>query len=118
MEEKNEMICKDWCDMTPIDYLNDICYLVLNEFDSLVDKDLWESYFRGVKKALEESEEIKKKIKALDKALDLLKQKRDNAQRDLENIDVVSYIERINKIEAYTDCIATIEAELGRLKGE
>ena len=64
-----------------------------------------------------ETEKIRiafEKAQALDRALELFKQKRENAQRDLENKDVVSYIELITQIDTYTDCIATIEDEMGR----
>ena len=67
----------------------------------------------------EEKEELKKKIKALDKALEILKQKRDNAQNDFKNLkcekeNVGMHIALKNQIDTYTDCIATIEAEMGR----
>ena len=39
-----------------------------------------------LEKALEEREELKKKIKAFDKTLELLKQKRANAQNDFKNL--------------------------------
>ena len=65
----------------------------------------------------EEREELKKKIKALDKALEILKQKRDNAQNDFKNLkcekdNVGKHIALKNQIDTYTDCIATIEAEV------
>ena len=65
----------------------------------------------------EEKEELKKKIKALDKALELLKQKRDNAQNDFKNLkcekdNVGMHIALKNQIDTYNDCIATIEAEM------
>ena len=67
----------------------------------------------------EEKEELKKKIKALDKALEILKQKRDNAQNDFKNLkcekeNVGMHIALKNQIDTYTDCIVTIEAEMGR----
>ena len=73
----------------------------------------------------EEKEELKKQLNALnvrnaiDKALDLIKQKRDNAQNDFKNLkcekeNVDMHIALKNQIDTYTDCIATIEAEMGR----
>lgn len=70
--------------------------------------------------------------KAIDKALELLKQKRENAKLDLEKtskkyynlssdtdrqvvIDVGTEMETLRaSIDTYTDSISTIEAELGR----
>lgn len=67
------------------------------------------------------------KAQALDRALDLLKQKRENAQNDLESIKLDGFLNfeeydlKLNtkiklktQIATYTDCIATIEAEMGR----
>ena len=72
-----------------------------------------------IKVALEEREELKKKIKAFDKALEILKQKRDNAQNDFKNLkcekeNVGMHIALKNQIDTYADCIATIETEMGR----
>lgn len=81
-----------------------------------------------LKQALEENEELKNKAQAIEKALDLLKQKRENARLELESIKFDCYdFEKYNlkleakiklktQIDTYTDCIATIEAELGRGK--
>lgn len=77
--------------------------------------------YKLFKQALEENEELKKKIKALDKALDLIKQKRENAIQDLKLKTIKQHpIEELKllkeEIATYNDCIATIEAELGRGK--
>lgn len=83
--------------------------------------------------------ELERKSEALDKALDLIKQKRENAKLDLDsNYNTVNKFDRKlsltvfeimecreatkriealkNQIDTYADCIATIEAELGRVR--
>lgn len=83
-------------------------------------------------KALDKALELRQKfdLRAIDKALDLIKQKRENARLALESIKFDCYdFEKYNlkleakiklktQIDTYTDCILTIEAELGRLENE
>ena len=93
----------------------DIANQELKEICESIDKFVIPTF----EKALEEREELKKKIKAFDKALELLKQKRDNAQNDFKNLkcekeNVGMHIALKNQIDTYTDCIAIIEAEMGR----
>lgn len=59
-------------------------------------------------------QEAVKKAQAINKALELIKQKRDNAELDLEKGYVAPRDRLIGIIGAYTDCIITIETELGR----
>ena len=89
----------------------------LEENEKLEKKYNDEKFIRLVLE--EEREELKKKIKAFDKALELLKQKRDNAQNDFKNLkcekeNVGMHIALKNQIDTYADCIATIEIEMGR----
>lgn len=77
------------------------------------------------KKVLKEEIE---KAQALDTALDLIKQKRENAKLDLERLKKVitpqDFMSGLNinnrklqieeEIKTYTDCIITIETEMGR----
>ena len=73
---------------------------IINNLKSITEKDMLSNYYsqwnnpkkvlandiQVLEKALEEREELKKKIKAFDKTLELLKQKRDNAQNDFKNL--------------------------------
>ena len=110
-----ELPRSNWCD-----YNNKSRYakngIIEDDIDLgfAIDED-----YEIIKVALEEREELKKKIKAFDKALELLKQKRDNAQNDFKNLkcekeNVGMHIALKNQIDTYTDCIATIETEMGR----
>ena len=105
----------NWCDYNPKSrYAKNGIIEDDIDLDFAIDED-----YDIIKVALEEKEELKKKVKALDKALEILKQKRDNAQNDFKNLkcekeNVGKHIALKNQIDAYTDCIATIEAEMGR----
>lgn len=108
MEETLQIIIKNLKSITTQDMLGN--YSQWNNPAKVLAKDI-----ETLEKALEENEELKKKIKALERALDLIKQKRENAKLDLETA-IKHRKQLIGEIEAYTDCIATIEAEMGRDK--
>ena len=112
MEEKLKEIINNLKSITEKYMLGN--YSQWNNLKEVLAEDIKE-----LEKALEEREELKKKIKAFDKALELLKQKRDNAQNDFKNLkcekeNVGMHIALKNQIDTYADCIATIEIEMGR----
>ncbi len=107
-----ELPMSNWCDYnTKSNYATNGLIHDENVLEFAIDED-----YEIIKKALEENEELKKKIKALERALDLIKQKRENAKLDLETDVMFHEKELLAQIDTYTDCIATIEAEMGRGK--